>query len=224
MLYSWWSRYWFFRSWKSSPFAGLLSSLPLAIDYEVLFSDVPWSGYAKIIRHCMKRGIWTPFSLSAYQHLLGTERYLGAGQCLQELGRERTIAMSLPEFEQSCLWQRNPTICYWRPRRATVILQSTPSTAVGCSSSPVWRKQQKKLEVPFTLLWHKRNSHNRRSSGYEKPLKIFTRRWHNQSYETRPYFTIKCKKLVINLLNRTFSRFSLSIIPVNDYSWFIMDH
>ena len=55
---------------------------------------------------------------------------------LQELGRERTIAMSLPEFEQSLFMAAQPTICYWRPRRATVSTINSIN-AVGCSSSPV---------------------------------------------------------------------------------------
>lgn len=48
------------------------------------------------------------FTLSAYQHLLGTERYRALDNVLQELGRERTIAMSLPEFEQSLFMAAQP--------------------------------------------------------------------------------------------------------------------
>lgn len=47
-------------------------------------------------------------TLSAYQHLLGTERYRALDNVLQELGRERTIAMSLPEFEQSLFMAAQP--------------------------------------------------------------------------------------------------------------------
>lgn len=65
----------------------LLSSLPLAIDYEVLFSDVPCVWLRK--DHPALHETWnldTFFTLSAYQHLLGTERHLGAGQCVTGAG------------------------------------------------------------------------------------------------------------------------------------------
>ncbi|STD85316.1 DNA-binding transcriptional regulator YidZ [Escherichia coli] len=45
---------------------------------------------------------------------------------------------------------------------------------------PFDESQQKKLEVPFTLLWQNGTAIIRRSSGYGKPLKTFTRRWHNR--------------------------------------------
>ncbi len=128
---------WFFRSRKPSSLAGAVKLATLAIDYEVLFSDVPCVWLRKDIRHCMKRGIWTPFYVIRISDLLGTERHLGAGQCVTGAGAERTIAMSLPEFEQSLFMAAHPTICYWRPRRATVSTTINSTTAVGCSSSPV---------------------------------------------------------------------------------------
>ena len=67
---------------------------------------------------------------------------------LQELGRERTIAMSLPEFEQSLFMAAQPD---------NLQLHQLPLVALPL---PFDESQQKKLEVPFTLLWHKRNSHN----------------------------------------------------------------
>lgn len=53
----------------------LLSLLPLSIDHEVLFSDLPASGCAKIIRRYEKSGTRDLPALSAYQHQLGTKRY-----------------------------------------------------------------------------------------------------------------------------------------------------
>lgn len=69
----------------------------------------PASGYAKIIRHCIKRGIWTPsyvIRISAFAGEQSDTRALD--NVLQELGRERTIAMSLPEFEQSLFMAAQP--------------------------------------------------------------------------------------------------------------------
>ncbi len=87
----------------------------------------------------MKRGVWTLFALSAYQHLLGTTITWALDNVLQELGRERTIAMSLPEFEQSLFMAAQPdNLLLATAPRYCQYYQSTPPTAVGCaSSSPV---------------------------------------------------------------------------------------
>ncbi|EFP8407467.1 TPA: DNA-binding transcriptional regulator, partial [Shigella flexneri] len=83
---------------------------------------------------------------------------------LQELGRERTIAMSLPEFEQSLFMAAQPDnlLLATAPRYCQYYnqlhqLHQLPLVALPL---PFDESQQKKLEVPFTLLWHKRNSHN----------------------------------------------------------------
>ncbi|MGS8295814.1 hypothetical protein ACQ93L_22585, partial [Escherichia coli] len=41
-----------------------------------------------------------------------------------------------------------------------LILQLSKSSIYSTKPLPFDESQQKKLEVPFTLLWHKRNSHN----------------------------------------------------------------
>ena len=73
----------------------LLSSLPLAIDYEVLFSDVPCVWLRK--DHPALHEAWNLDTFLRYPHIsiCWEQRAIpGAGQCVTELGRERTIAMS----------------------------------------------------------------------------------------------------------------------------------
>ena len=141
----------------------------------------PASGYAKIIRHCMKRGIWTPFTLSAYQHLLGTERHRALDNVLQELGRERTIAMSLPEFEQSLFMAAQPDnlLLATAPRYCQYYnqLHQLPLVALPL---PFDESQQKSWKSLLPCCGINGTAIIRRSSGYGKPLKIFTRRWHNR--------------------------------------------
>ncbi len=97
----------------------------------------------------MKRGIWTPFTLSAYQHLLGTERYRALDNVLQELGRERTIAMSLPEFEQSLFMAAQPDnlLLATAPRYCQYYnqLHQLPLVALPLP----FDESQQKLEVPL---------------------------------------------------------------------------
>ena len=80
----------------------LLSSLPLAIDYEVLFSDVPCVWLRK--DHPALHETWNLDTFLRYPHISicwEQSDTWALDNVLQELGRERTIAMSLPEFEQS---------------------------------------------------------------------------------------------------------------------------
>ena len=117
----------------------LLSSLPLAIDYEVLFSDVPcvWlrKDHPALHRNVESGHLLT---LSAYQHLLGTERHLGAGQCVTGAGA-RTHDCYEPAGIRAVTVYGSATRQSATGDRAALlsVLQSTPSTAVGCSSSPV---------------------------------------------------------------------------------------
>lgn len=140
----------------------LLSSLPLAIDYEVLFSDVPCVWLRK--DHPALHQTWNLDTFLRYPHISicwEQSDTWALDNVLQELGRERTIAMSLPEFEQSLFMAAQPDnlLLATAPRYCQYYnqLHQLPLVALPL---PFDESQQKKLEVPFTLLWHKRNSHN----------------------------------------------------------------
>ena len=140
----------------------LLSSLPLAIDYEVLFSDVPCVWLRK--DHPALHETWSLDTFLRYPHISicwEQSDTWALDNVLQELGRERTIAMSLPEFEQSLFMAAQPDnlLLATAPRYCQYYnqLHQLPLVALPL---PFDESQQKKLEVPFTLLWHKRNSHN----------------------------------------------------------------
>ncbi|HAX4574869.1 TPA: HTH-type transcriptional regulator YidZ [Escherichia coli] len=140
----------------------LLSSLPLAIDYEVLFSDVPCVWLRK--DHPALHEAWNLDTFLRYPHISicwEQSDTWALDNVLQELGRERTIAMSLPEFEQSLFMAAQPDnlLLATAPRYCQYYnqLHQLPLVALPL---PFDESQQKKLEVPFTLLWHKRNSRN----------------------------------------------------------------
>ncbi len=126
-----------FRSRKSSPFAGAVKLATVSHCYEVLFSDVPCVWLRKDHPARMKHGIWTPFYVIRISAFAGTERYLGAGQCVTGAGARTHDAMSLPEFEQSLFMAAQPDNRYWRPRRATASTTINSTNCRGCSSSPV---------------------------------------------------------------------------------------
>lgn len=141
----------------------------------------PASGYAKIIRHCMKRGIWTPFYVIRISAFAGNRAIRALDNVLQELGRERTIAMSLPEFEQSLFMAAQPDnlLLATAPRYCQYYnqLHQLPLVALPL---PFDESQQKSWKSLLPCCGINGTAIIRRSSGYGKPLKIFTRRWHNR--------------------------------------------
>ena len=129
---------------------------------EVLFSDVPCVWLRK--DHPALHQTWNLDTFLRYPHISicwEQSDTWALDNVLQELGRERTIAMSLPEFEQSLFMAAQPDnlLLATAPRYCQYYnqLHQLPLVALPL---PVDESQQKKLEVPFTLLWHKRNSHN----------------------------------------------------------------
>ncbi len=139
-----------------------LSLLPLSIDYEVLFTDSPCVWLRE--DHPALDEEWNLDTFLRYPHISicwEQSDTWALDNVLQESGRERTIAMSLPEFEQSLFMAAQPDnlLLATAPRYCQYYnqLHQLPLVALPL---PFDEAQQKKLEVPFTLLWHKRNSHN----------------------------------------------------------------
>ena len=86
----------------------LLSLLPLSIDHEVLFSDRLASGYVKIIPHCRKSGIWTPFCAIRTSALAGSKAI--HGRWMKSCKKWDAHAISryvCPVLSNRCLWPRS---------------------------------------------------------------------------------------------------------------------
>ncbi len=117
----------------------LLSSLPLAIDYEVLFSDVPCVWLRK--DHPALHETWNLDTFLRYPHISicwEQSDTWALDNVLQELGARtydcnepagiRAVTVYGSTARQSATGDRTALLS---------VLQSTPPTAVGCSSSPV---------------------------------------------------------------------------------------
>lgn len=140
----------------------LLSALPLSIDFEVLFTDLPWVWLRE--DHPALREEWNLETFLRYPHISicwEQSDTWALDNVLQELGRERTIALSLPGFEQSlfmaaqpdhALIATAPLYCQHYNQLHHLPLVARPL--------PFEESLREKMKVPFTLLWHKRNSHN----------------------------------------------------------------
>lgn len=146
----------------------------------MLFSDVPCVWLRK--DHPALHETWNldTFYVIRISAFAGNRATRALDNVLQELGRERTIAMSLPEFEQSLFMAAQPDnlLLATAPRYCQYYnqLHQLPLVALPLP----FDESQQKLEVPFTLLWHKRNSHNPKIVWLRETIKTFTRRWHNR--------------------------------------------
>ncbi|EGT3574462.1 HTH-type transcriptional regulator YidZ [Citrobacter amalonaticus] len=151
----------------------LLSLLPLSIDFEVLFSDMPWVWLRE--DHPALQEEWNLETFLRYPHIsICWEKSdtWALDDVLQEMGLKRNIAMSLPGFEQSLFMAAQPehallatAPCYCHRYNQ---LHQLPLVA---RPLPFDATQREKLLVPFTLLWHKRNSHNPKIAWLRETIK-----------------------------------------------------
>ena len=140
----------------------LLSLLPLSIDHEVLFSDLPCVWLRE--DHPALQEEWNLETFLRYPHIsISWEQSdtWALDDVLQEMGRQRNIALNLPGFEQSLFMAAQPdhNMLATAPRYCRYYNQLHQLSLVA-RPLPFDPAQLDKLLVPFTLLWHKRNSHN----------------------------------------------------------------
>lgn len=140
----------------------LLKLMPWFIDYEILFSDRPCVYLRE--DHPALQEEWNLESFLRYPHIsIFWERSdtWALDEVLKEMGRERNIAMSLPGFEQSMFMAAQPGHNYiaTAPHYCRHYNQLHQRKLIALPI-PIDEAQAEKLNVPFTLIWHKRNSHN----------------------------------------------------------------
>lgn len=140
----------------------LLKLMPWFIDYEILFSDRPCVYLRE--NHPALQEAWDLETFLRYPHIsIFWERSdtWALDEVLREMGRTRNIAMSLPGFEQSMFMAAQPRHNYiaTAPHYCHHYNQLHQRKLVALPI-PIDEAQAQKLTVPFTLIWHKRNSHN----------------------------------------------------------------
>ncbi|MCE2003689.1 HTH-type transcriptional regulator YidZ [Enterobacter asburiae] len=140
----------------------LLKLMPWFIDYEILFSDRPCVYLRE--DHPALQDEWNLETFLRYPHIsIFWERSetWALDEVLKEMGRERNIAMSVPGFEQSMFMAAQPGHNYiaTAPHYCHHYNQLHQRKLIALPI-PIDEAQAEKLTVPFTLIWHKRNSHN----------------------------------------------------------------
>ena len=140
----------------------LLKLLPWFIDYEILFSDRPCVYLRE--DHPALQEEWNLETFLRYPHIsIFWERSdtWALDEVLKEMGRERNIAMCLPGFEQAMFMAAQPGHNYiaTAPHYCHHYNELHQRKLIALPI-PIDEAQAEKLTVPFTLIWHKRNSHN----------------------------------------------------------------
>ena len=140
----------------------LLKLMPWFIDYEILFSDRPCVYLRE--DHPALQDEWNLETFLRYPHIsIFWERSdtWALDEVLKEMGRERNIAMCVPGFEQSMFMAAQPGHNYiaTAPHYCHHYNQLHQRKLIALPI-PIDEAQAEKLTVPFTLIWHKRNSHN----------------------------------------------------------------
>jgi DNA-binding transcriptional LysR family regulator len=154
----------------------LLKLMPWFIDYEILFSDRPCVYLRE--DHPALQEEWDLETFLRYPHIsIFWERSdtWALDEVLKEMGRERTIAMSLPGFEQAMFMAAQPGHNYiaTAPHYCHHYNQLHQRKLIALPI-PIDEAQAEKLTVPFTLIWHKRNSHNPKILWLRETIKACT--------------------------------------------------
>lgn len=139
-----------------------LALLPYYIDYEVLFEDQPMV----FIRddHPVLQQEWDLDAFLAYSHINiiweARERW-ALDEVLSGLGKERQIALSVSNFDQSLFMAAQPghEMFTTAPGYCQSFATQRYPNLVALPI-PISEQAYEELSIPFTLMWHKRNAYN----------------------------------------------------------------
>ncbi|WP_019614231.1 HTH-type transcriptional regulator YidZ [Psychromonas ossibalaenae] len=157
-----------------------LDLLPYFIDFEVLFSDLPMVYLHK--DHPALKEEWNIDTFLKYPHIniiWEKSETWALDEVLMERGQTREIALTMASFEQSLFMAAQsghkmiataPQYCQHYIRHMHPDLVSLPI--------PVDKELQEKLIIPFTMIWHKRNSHNPKIKWLKEIIKCLYTRYH----------------------------------------------
>ena len=139
-----------------------LALLPYFIDFEVLFTDQPLVYLRN--DHPALNEKWDLNTFLRYRHInIEWEKSdtWALDEILAENGLSRDIALSLSTFEQSLFMAAQPdhTMVTTAPGYCRHYIKHYHPNLVT-RPLPLSEDSCQKLAIPFTLMWHKRNSHN----------------------------------------------------------------
>jgi DNA-binding transcriptional LysR family regulator len=130
-----------FADVKPSASRELLSLLPWYIDFEVLFTDLPQVWLRA--DHPALNEEWNLATFLRYPHInicWEQSDTWALDDVLHELGHKRTVALTVPGFEQSLFMAAQPITRCWPPRRVTAITITSSTTCRWCRGRFRWSR------------------------------------------------------------------------------------
>lgn len=139
-----------------------LDLLPYFLDFEILFYDLPMVYLHK--DHPALQQEWNLETFLSYQHInivWEKSETWALDEVLTELGLQRSIGLTMSNFEQSLFMAAQPThgMITTAPHYCKSYTEKLHLDLV-CLPIPLDQTQQDKLLIPFTMIWHKRNAYN----------------------------------------------------------------
>ncbi|EOX4942201.1 HTH-type transcriptional regulator YidZ [Vibrio alginolyticus] len=139
-----------------------LDLLPYFLDFEILFYDLPMVYLHK--DHPALQQEWNLETFLSYQHInivWEKSETWALDEVLTELGLQRSIGLTMSNFEQSLFMAAQPThdMITTAPHYCKSYTEKLHLDLV-CLPIPLDQAQQDKLLIPFTMIWHKRNAYN----------------------------------------------------------------
>ncbi|WP_144206774.1 HTH-type transcriptional regulator YidZ [Shewanella donghaensis] len=152
-----------------------LDLLPYFIDFEILFTDLPMVYLHKA--HPALQEEWNLDTFLKYPHInivWEKSETWALDEVLSEQGLKRNITLTMSSFEQSLFMaaQPNQNMITTAPRYCQRYTENLHPDLV-CLPIPVNVADQAKLQIPFTLIWHKRNAHNPKLQWLKDTIKSF---------------------------------------------------
>ncbi|WP_028862739.1 HTH-type transcriptional regulator YidZ [Psychromonas aquimarina] len=150
-----------------------LDSLPYFIDFEVLFSDLPVVYLHK--NHPALQEEWSIDTFLKYPHIniiWEKSDTCALDEVIADLGLTRNIALTMASFEQSLFMAAQPgqEMITTAPQYCQHYNHHMHPDLVNLPI-PLDKEFQEKLIIPFTMIWHKRNSHNPKIKWLKQTIK-----------------------------------------------------
>ncbi|WED25358.1 HTH-type transcriptional regulator YidZ [Vibrio sp. DW001] len=150
-----------------------LDLLPYSIDFEVLFYDHP----RVFLRndHPALDEEWTLDTFLKYSHIniiWEKREHWALDDVLAELGKSRSLGLTLSSFEQALYMAAQPEheLLTTAPQYCEQYIKQMHPDLIALPI-PLDRNQLEQLVIPFTMIWHKRNSYSPKLIWLKKTLR-----------------------------------------------------
>ncbi|MBP6121671.1 MULTISPECIES: HTH-type transcriptional regulator YidZ [Providencia] len=151
-----------------------ISAIPNILNFDLLFTDRPLAFIRR--DHPLLDEEWNLTNLLKYPHIsteYGNRIPWALDDLLQSMGLTRHIHLSYSSFEQSLLMSSHSehSLITCAPGYCQHYVNEFNLNLV-CRPLPIDESLYQQLEIPFLMLWHKRNAYNSKTQWLREQIKI----------------------------------------------------